>query len=140
VTVKLRERLAHTDQWSLGLYVSGRYFQRLIGQSYKSRVITSTCISCYCFLQLLPRPGDSRHGFVFGRLSFFVCHHCYIMGKRLRQWYTSPYTWSRSVVLVLGWTDWLAEIWGVFAMMRYTNLPLLYFYFTLHRYIVVKLP
>ena len=25
-------------------------------------------------------------------------------------WYTSPYPWSHSVVLVPGWTDWLAEI------------------------------
>jgi len=25
-------------------------------------------------------------------------------------WYTSPYPWPRSVVLVPGWTDWLAEI------------------------------
>ena len=24
-------------------------------------------------------------------------------------WYNSPYPWSRSVVLVPGWTDWLAE-------------------------------
>jgi len=52
-------------------------------------------------------------------------------------WYTSPYPRSHSVVLVPGCTDWLAvisadlreaiaAIWGVFATLRYTNLPLLY--------------
>jgi len=30
--------------------------------------------------------------------------------NRCIAWYTSPYPWSRSVMLVPGWTGWLAEI------------------------------
>jgi len=56
-------------------------------------------------------------------------------------WYTSPYPWCHSVVLVPGWTDWLANIStdrltgsggaseACFATMRKTNPTLLYFLF-----------